>query len=146
MNHPSNAMGKYIFRIGLVDFHNPTLLLIGKPASFNWLAERVESRQPLDFATVPFVKQESMNLLLAPTESAGTLIREGKNFFWKVSLSESQNFSELLRSLSVSGGSHHQYLDPAINTIGVEIVASTEEYDDLVFPQWHTVGGRVKFS
>jgi hypothetical protein len=126
-------MGKYTLRIGFINFYNPTLLIIGELASLNWFAECIEIRQSIDFSAISFAKQENINLLLEPTESTGILTREDKKFFWNISLLESQKFSMQLRELATSQKPAHTYLDPTVNKANVEVVASKDEYDDLVF-------------
>jgi hypothetical protein len=119
--------------IGLADFAEPTLLILGEAASLNWLAERIEARQSFDLATAPVVKLANVRLLLEPTDNAGTLTREGKKFVWKLSLSESQEVAAQLRELAASHVPAHAYLDPKTNSAGVEVVASKGEYSDAVF-------------
>ncbi len=120
--------------VGLADFAEPTLLILGDVASLNWLADRIESRQSLDFAAAAFVRLLNVSLLLEPTEGDGSFNQQGAKFIWKISLSESQKFAEQLRALAASEVPAHAYLDSITNSAGVEVVASKGEYStDAVF-------------
>lgn len=127
-------MSSSTMHIGLADFAEPTLLILGDAASLNWLADRVESRQSLDFTGSPFVRLVSVSLLFEPTEGDGSFSRQNAKFVWKVSPSESQKYAEQLRALAASEIPAHAYLDSMANSAGVEVVASTGEYTaDAVF-------------
>jgi len=126
-------MTRHTLQIGCADFREPTLLILGEPVSLNWLSDCIETRQLIDFGIVPFVNQVNINLLLESTEDKGILTRQDKNFLWKISLIESQEFSAKLRSLAVAKMPSHIYLDPTINSAGVEVVASIGEYSEAVF-------------
>ena len=120
--------------VGLADFAEPTLLILGDATSLNWLADYIESRQSLDFAAVAFVKLVNVGLLLDSTAGDGGVNRHEAKFNWKVSLPEAQQFAEQLRALAASEVPAHAYLDSAGNTSGVEIVASKGEYSpDTIF-------------
>jgi len=119
--------------VGLADFAEPTLLILGDVGSLNWLADRIESRQSLDFAAALFVRLLSVSLLLEPTEGDGGFSRQGAKFIWKISLSESQKFVEQLRALAASEVPAHAYLDAIANSAGVEVIASKGEYSTDAF-------------
>lgn len=120
--------------VGLADFAEPTLLILGDAGSLNWLADHIESRQSLDFTAAPFVRLVNVSLLLEPTEGDGSFSRQSAKFIWKVSLSESQRFAEQLRALAASEVPAHAYLDSMANSASVEVVASKGEYiADAVF-------------
>jgi len=120
--------------IGLADFAEPTLLILGDEASLNWLADCIETRQSIDLATSPLVKLVNVGLVIAPTEDEGSLSRNNTLFNWKVSPLEAQQFAEQLRALAVNERPAHAYLDPAANSAGVQVIASQGEYiGDAVF-------------
>lgn len=114
--------------IGLADFAEPTLLILGDAASLNWLANYMETRQSIDLAVSPFVKLVSVSLVIAPTDDEGSLSRKDTRFEWKVSPVEAQQFAEELRALAVSENPAHAYLDPKANSAGVQVIASQGEY------------------
>jgi len=127
-------MSACIMHIGLADFTEPTLLIIVDEASLQWLAERIESRKFLDFATASSVKLINVSLLLHPVEGGGDLSRHEAKFEWKVSPLEARQFAEQLRVLAACEASAHVYLDSKPNTSGVQLVASKDEYDaSIVF-------------
>lgn len=118
---------KVCLQIGLVDFAEPTLLLLGDATSFSWLADCIKARQSLDFAELPFVELVNVKLKLEVAH-VGDLIQRAATFDWRVSLDESQQFSDQLRMLATSKAPAHAYLDPVSNSSGVQIVASLGEY------------------
>ena len=116
--------------IGIVDFAEPTLLLIGEAKSFAWLARQVDSHQEVDFAKVPnLAGQVGVNLRLAPTAQAGCLRRRADVFEWEISVAEAQQVAQQLRELAASASPAHAYLDPESNIAGVQVVALKGEYD-----------------
>lgn len=117
--------------VGIADFTDPTLLMIGDAQSLSWLADQIEARLLLDFAAMDaFVKQVKVNLRVIPTAEGGNLNRNGNNTFdWLISLAESRQFAEQLRELAASKSPAHAYLDAASNKSGVEVVVSKGEYD-----------------
>lgn len=119
--------------IGLADFAEPTLLILGDKASLNWLADCIETRQSVDLAMSPFVKLLSVGLVIAPTHDEGTFIRSETLFEWRVSPLEAQQFAGQLRALALSEKPAHVYLDPKKNGAGVQVIASQGEYstDDV---------------
>lgn len=120
--------------IGLADFAEPTLLILGDAASLNWLADCIEMRQAIDLSASPVVKLVNVGLVIAPTDDEGSLSRNDTLFKWRVSPLEAQQFAEQLRALAVSEKSAHAYLDPKANNAGVQVVASQGEYSgDAVF-------------
>ena len=120
--------------IGLADFAESTLLILGDAASLNWLADCIETRQSIDLATSPFVNMVSVGLVVAPTDAEGSLSRNDTLFKWKVSPLEADQFAEQLRELAVSQKPAHAYLDPKSNDAGVQVIASKGEYSgDAVF-------------
>ena len=115
--------------IGLADFAESTLLILGDAASLNWLADCIETRQLIDLARSPLAKLVSVGLMIVPTDNAGSLSRNDTLFKWKVSRLEAQQFAEQLRALAVSEKPAHAYLDPEANNAGVQIIASQGEYN-----------------
>lgn len=115
--------------IGLADFAEPTLLILGDAASLNWLADCIEMRQAVDLSTSPLVKLVNVGLTIAPSDD-GILSRNDTLFELKISPLEAQQFAEQLRALAVSKRSAHAYLDPRSNSAGVQLVASLGEYSE----------------
>jgi len=75
--HPSKT-SFIAMHIGLADFNEPTLLLLGDPVSLNWLADRIEAQQVVDFMAFRFVKLVNVRLVILPADDGGSL-REGLN-------------------------------------------------------------------
>lgn len=123
MNHQKQNL-----RVRLVGFAEPTLLLLGDAASFSWLADCIASGLSLDFSDRPDVELVNLGLTLEITHD-GDLLRRGSMFTWRISLAESQQFSDQLRMLAGSEVPAHAYLDPTFNSSGVQIMASLGEYD-----------------
>lgn len=120
--------------IGLADFAEPTLLILGDAASLNWLADCIEARQSIDLSTSPFVKLVRVELVIAPADDEGSLSRNGALFKWKISALDAQQFAEQLRALAVCEKPAHAYLDPKAKGIDVQLIASHGEYSaDAVF-------------
>lgn len=114
--------------IGLADFAEPTLLILGDAESLNWLADCLEARQSIDLAKTPSVTLVNVGLAISPAEGEGHLNRHDAQFDWKVSSSEAQLFSEQLRALTASGRPAHAYLDTQANNASVQVIASQGEY------------------
>lgn len=114
--------------IGLADFAEPTLLILGDSVSLNWLADCIEARQSIDLATSSFVKLVNVGLMIVPSDDEGSLSRSDVLFEWKVSSSEAQQFADQLRALAAGDKPGHTYLDSKANSAGVEVIASKGEY------------------
>lgn len=120
--------------VGIVDFSDPTLLIIGDTASLLWLGKQLESRREIDFAKESsMVHQSRVNVRVVPA-STGGLTQRGGDFVWAVSQEDARLFAEQLRGLALAPTPAHAYLDVESNNTGIQIVASKEEHDpDKVF-------------
>lgn len=114
-------------RVGLVDFADPTLLLLGEASSFNWLAEQIESR----CAVVLECEQGSdlSRLSIAPSINEGRISKMETTLEWLMNASDAALFSQQLRQLAASPMPAHIYLDIEKNLAGLQLVASKDEYD-----------------
>jgi hypothetical protein len=119
--------------IGLADFAEPTLLILGNSASMYWLAEQVESADSIDFADAPNAKLVNVQLLLERTGESGVLVRDRSRFVWKLSAVDAAEIATKLRCLARGGVPAHAYLDLTTNSAYVEVIASINEYSDAVF-------------
>lgn len=120
--------------IGLADFAEPTLLILGDAASLNWLADCMETRQSIDLTTSPLVKLVNVGVTIASTNDEGSLSRTDTLFTWTVSPAEARQFAGQLRALAASEKPGHAYLDSKANHASVEVIASKGEYcADAVF-------------
>jgi hypothetical protein len=119
---------QFTLHIGIVDFSEPTLLVLGNPESFLWLAERISGRQ---LVAIEWGAMTSLTRLrFVPTaHHRGRLSRHESDFEWDISASESEKVAEQLKALAANDRSGHAYLDPASNEAAVELVASINEYD-----------------
>ena len=118
---------QHSLRAGLVDFADPTFLLLGGSESFDWLAEQIEGRCAVALDAVQ--GKDLARLSIVPTAQEGCISREGPVLEWQMSSSEALLVSRQLRELATSSSSAHVYLDPASNLTGVQIMASKGEYD-----------------
>lgn len=127
-------MNNYLIHIGLVEFSEPTLLLVGDAAAFQWLADCIESRELLDFSKISSIKLVNVGLIICPVEGGSDLCQVAAEFILKVSPLESEQFASQLRALASKEGPAHAYLDCESNTSDVPMVASKDEYlADTVF-------------
>jgi len=116
--------------VGIVEFADPALLLIGDAQSLSWLADQIDARRELNFAAIPsYVSQIDVSLRLAFTMQNGHLVRQGNVLDWEISSVEAQQFAKQLKELAASTSPAHAYLDPESNQSGLQIVASIGEYD-----------------
>lgn len=116
--------------IGIADFAEPTLLLIGDAKSFAWLADQVNARQNIKLAEMHgIVCKVMVTLHLIPALHSGRLTRLGDAFDWEISDVEARKFTQQLRELAVATSPAHTYLDPESNATDVQVVASKGEYD-----------------
>jgi hypothetical protein len=120
-NQPS---GLYL---GVVDFDDPTLLILGKPDSFLWFAAQISARRAFTLEGGPGESHASLRFV--PTEGSGLLTRQGNAFEWQISALECKQVVEHLESLAARDDPRHAYLDPAFNEAGVQVTASINEWD-----------------
>jgi hypothetical protein len=114
-------------RAGLVDFADPTFLLIGQSGAFDWLADQIERKQAV---TLDGQAGKSLvRLAIIPTGSEGRASKADDVLEWLISPSEAALVAQQLRELAQASAPAHAYLDPANNLSGVQIVASKGEYD-----------------
>lgn len=115
-------------RAGLVEFSDPTFLLLGEAGAFDWLAEQIESRR--EVALQSESNKEVACLSLVPsTHSDGEALKKGAILEWQMSAKEAIQVAQQLRELAASSAPAHAYLDPANNSAGLQIIASKGEYD-----------------
>jgi hypothetical protein len=114
-------------RVGLVDFADPTFLLIGDSRSFYWLAEQIKGERAVTLEGEP--GKDRVRFSIVPSDSEGRVSRMGPILEWQMSASEAALVSRQLRELAASSSPAHAYLDPASNLAGVQIMVSRGEYD-----------------
>lgn len=123
-------MTQSLLHIGIADFADPTLLLIGDAGSLSWLAEQIDARREFNLAEMPdLVWEAQVHLRLAPVMRSGRLTRQGNAFEWEISADEARQFAQQLRELAAGPAPAHAYLDPESNAADVQLVASMGEYD-----------------
>lgn len=116
--------------VGIPDFAEPTLLLIGDEKSLSWLADQIDTRRAIRLEEMRgIVSQTLITLRLVPVIKNGNLSRLGDAFDWKISAVEVEKFTLQLRELAVATSPAHIYLDPESNAADVQMVASKGEYD-----------------
>lgn len=119
-----------MLHIGIADFAEPALLLLGDADSLAWLADQIEAEQDIDFASLAnVVRQLNFNLRILFMERGDGLSRREAAFVWEVSAAEAQRLAAQLRSLAENMSPSHAYLDPTPNLAGVQVIASLGEYD-----------------
>lgn len=116
--------------IGIADFAEPTLLLIGDANSLSWLAEQIDTRRDIKLGEMHgIVRQTRGGLHLIPVIHSGRLTRLGDTFDWEISAVEARQLAQQLRELAVATSPAHAYLDSESNITNVQVVASKGEYD-----------------
>lgn len=116
--------------IGIADFAEPTLLLIGDANSLSWLAEQIDARRDIKLAEMDgIVRQTRVGLHLIPAIHSGRLTRLDDAFDWEISAVEARQLAQQLKELAVATSPAHAYLDPESNITDVQVVASKGEYD-----------------
>lgn len=115
--------------IGLADFAEPTLLIIGEATTLNLLADYIQMRQSVDMETLPFVRMVGIRLVIAQSHRESNLRRADSLFTWEIASLDSSGIVEQLRELAASAIPAHAYLDVVVNAAGVQIVASNGEYE-----------------
>lgn len=119
-------MSSVALQIGLVDFSEPTLLILGDAESFLWFAQEISSRRHVT------LDHRGTRLSVVPTASGDSLAQDGAQFTWEISATEALFVAGQLSALAASGSPAHHYLDPERNETGVQIIASLGEYDARV--------------
>ena len=115
-------------QIGLADFAEPTLLILGTKESLIAFANIMEKRQPINLATSEFITLVNIGLAITPTSNSGSLGKSGERFTWQISTEEVGHFAEQIRALADHPGGAHIYLDPHVNAAAVQILISKGEY------------------
>ena len=119
-----------LLHVGMADFSEQTLLLIGDVNSLAWLAEQIETRREITLAEMHgFVRLTGVGLHLIPVKQSGSLTRLGESFNWEISAIEARHLAQQLRELATATAPAHAYLDSESNVTGVQVVASKGEYD-----------------
>lgn len=108
--------------LGLVDFEEPTLLLLGETSSFDWLACRIAEG-------CEFALKGRVSLKFIPSMQEGELSGTGNEFEWHMSHAEMALVAQQLRELATGDVPAHAYLDSIRNTAGIQIMASKGEYE-----------------
>ena len=130
--------------IGLVDFADPTLLILSGASGFQWLAQLMESRLDGDLLKLSSGIELTCNmrLHLKFSDDAAGLQRHGSDLLWNVSPSDAGVFADKLRHLADAGAPGHQYLDPTAGIQRIEVIASKGEYNpEQVFSELPPVEG-----
>jgi hypothetical protein len=115
-------------QVGLADFADPTLLLLGDAAAFRWLANEVRARREVKLGAEQSGDKRA-TLQVVPAETAGEFSRNGNRFSWRISSSEAETVARQLSALADSQVPAHAYIDPALDSTGVQLMASVGEYD-----------------
>jgi hypothetical protein len=119
--------------IGVMDLGEPTLLLLGDPAAFRWLAGELKALHAFIIGNQRAGGRRA-SLHILPAEVGSEISREGNVFSWRLSSSEAEKIAQQLSALADSSRPAHAYLDPDVNSTATQIVASVGEYDpDRVF-------------
>lgn len=119
-----------VLHVGIAQFADPTLLLVGDATSLRWLADQIDARRDIKLAEMTgLVHVRKIDLHLVPATHGGRLTRLGDAFGWEISAVEAQQFAQQLRELAAGTSPAHAYLDPESNTADVQVVASKGEYD-----------------
>lgn len=119
-----------LLHVGIAEFADPTLLLIGDATSLCWLADQIDARRDIKLAEMTgSVHMRKIDLHLVPAKCSGSLKRLGDAFIWEISTVEAQQFAQQLTELAAGTSPAHAYLDPESNAADVQVVASIGEYD-----------------
>lgn len=119
--------------IGLADFSEPTLLIIGDAAALRWLADGFASQQLIDLSGSSLLMLHGISLFFELADKS-EIIQIEKDIRLRVSLLESIKFAGVLQALAASNAPAHAYLDLAENNAGINVIASKDEYNaDEVF-------------
>jgi hypothetical protein len=105
--------------LGLVDFYDPTLLILGTQDSFLWLSEQISARRAFTLEGMPGKSYVSLRYVTAA--GGGRMTRQGSAFEWRFSVIESDQVAGQLESLAATDQPRHAYLDPAVNETEVQI-------------------------
>jgi hypothetical protein len=115
--------------IGLADFAEPTLLILGDSEGFLFLADLISSRWTGSFSSLSStVRLGNVDVNLSYSTGESGIERCGTRLCWCVPGAAVELFPEQLRALARSEGPHHAYLDTPSKE-NIQIVASKSEYD-----------------
>jgi hypothetical protein len=119
--------------VGLVDFADPTLLIVTDASGFRWLAQLIASRQSGDlsrFSSEIELPHDTRFHLRFSDEGVG-LERHGSDLFWNIAPTDAGVFAAQLRSLADTDCPGHHYLDPTAGIQRIEVIASKGEYNPI---------------
>jgi len=98
--------------IGMVDFNEPTLLILGDPKGLFWLADLIESRWAGKLSSLsPVIMSQRLDILVVHDDPQGGLLPRGVELQWGLSRKAAGVFPEQLRGLARSENPGHAYLD-----------------------------------
>jgi hypothetical protein len=128
LDMPSDHLKVYF---GMVDFSEPTLLILGEPSGLQWLAKLLESRWTgsLSAFSPPIELMQDIRIHVGfPEDEFGAEWR-GSDLLWNISSADADTFADQLLKLADHEGPAHTYLDPKSGQKGIQVVASKGEYD-----------------
>lgn len=117
--------------VGLVNFSDPTFLLLGDSRSLEWLAEQIRNNSTLRLVGSP--QGSGIELTITPTSTESQLSRGDGKLSWEISPSDAEKFFCQLRDLAASSAPAHAYLDIEKNLTNLQLLASIGEYSAGVF-------------
>ena len=119
-----------MLNIGIADFAEPTMLILGDAKSLSWLADLIGGQKSIRLdEKKEVVLNGGITLHLTPSPLSGRFTRSGNAFIWEISAVEALKFVQQLHELVASNSPAHAYLDSDFNFANVQVTASMGEYD-----------------
>jgi hypothetical protein len=113
--------------VGIPNFTDPTLLLIGDAEALRWLSGEISARRAIVLGQQSGANRATLRIV--PAKSKADFSRNENAFTWPISAEEAEQVALQLSALADSQRPAHAYIDPVVNPGGVQIMVSMGEYD-----------------
>lgn len=115
--------------VGIVEFVDPTLLLIGsKPALYELADLFAAEAAEFHLRAKALLNSIGGELSLHPSAQQTRLLKAGNRIDWFISSADAKAYAELVRAIADSDKPSHAYLDVSQGA-PLDIVVSKDEYD-----------------
>jgi hypothetical protein len=114
--------------VGMPEFLEPTLLVIGDAESIGCLAGMLRARVNVSLGE-EMTRRRAAVLRICAVDDDSELIQRGRQFTWSLSARDAESVAQQFVALASSKAPAHAYVEFAEPSIGIEFLISIGEYD-----------------